>query len=242
VSKKQFFKVTGFIGTLAAGTALVASAATGTGAWFTDSEPGTITANSGHMSIDVPVADRSMNFANLMPGDYQHQTVNYTVHQSSGESDVWLVFSEKSPAVAAFTGPKDSAYHKGGGLGRYGHFLLRGTDDAIIFQSNNLAYHPTDESGPNCWVAADGHGGSDAQATSHNDAPPYCGVPYAIKVASNLANGTPGHFTVEFGFSGRQTEQGQSLAAPVPFQVVVTQAGHGPSDPSLLNGPDDPNF
>ena len=41
MSKKQFLKVTGFIGTLAAGTALVASAATGTGAYFTDSASGT---------------------------------------------------------------------------------------------------------------------------------------------------------------------------------------------------------
>jgi hypothetical protein len=229
VSKKQFLKVTGFIGTLAAGTALVASAATGTGAWFTDSETGSISANSGHLSIDIS-GDRNMNFADLMPGEYQHKSISYQVTQSSGKADVWLVFSEKSPAVAAFTGPKDSAYHKGGGLGRYGHFMVRGTDNAIIFQSNNLAYHPANESGPNCWVGIDGHGGSDAVASGVDAAPPYCGVPYAIKVASNLATTATGHFTVEFGFSGRQTEQGQSLAAPVPFSVVVTQAGHGPND------------
>jgi hypothetical protein len=230
VSRKQFLKVTGFVGTLGAGAALVASAATGTGAWFTDSEAGSISANSGHLNVTLTGGERNMNFADLMPGDYQHKTVSYQVNQSSGKSDVWLTFDKTLPAVGAFTGEKGGSWADGG-LGRYGHFLVKDGAGHVIFQSNNLA-HPANPTDPaQCYVdPTNGHGGSSAKPGSAAETIPYCGVPYAIKLASNLNDGNTSSFTVEFGFTGRQVAQGQSLAGTVPFNVVATQAGHGPTD------------
>ena len=43
-------KIGGFIGTVAAGAALVAAAAGGTGAYSTDSEPGSMSATMGQLS------------------------------------------------------------------------------------------------------------------------------------------------------------------------------------------------
>lgn len=234
MSKKQFLKVTGFIGTLAAGTALVASAATGTGAWFTDSEAGSISANSGHLNVTLTGGERNMNFADLMPGDYQHRTISYQVNQSSGKSDVWLTFDKTLPAVAAFTGAKGDPAWGDGGLGRYGHFLVKDGAGHVIFQSNNLAHPANNDDPAQCYVdPTNGHGGSSATPTAEKgdgSTVAYCGVPYAIKLASNLNDGNTSSFTIEFGFTGRQTAQGQSLAGTVPFNVVATQAGHGPND------------
>jgi hypothetical protein len=229
VSKKTFLKVTGFVGTLGAGAALVATAATGTGAWFTDSEAGSISANSGHLAINLTGGERNMNFADMMPGDYQTKSITYQVTQSSGKSDVWLTFDKNSAAVGAFTGAKQAPYPDGG-LGRYGHFRVLDSNGNQIFVSNNLA-HPTNPADPaQCYVDADGHGGSDATPQNATETIPYCGVPYAIKLASGLNSGASRNFTIEFGFTGRQVQQGQSLAATVPFDVVATQAGHGPND------------
>lgn len=232
MSKKQFLKVTGFLGTLAAGTALVATAATGTGAWFTDSEAGSLTANSGHLAINLTGGERNMNFADMMPGDYQTKSIAYQVTQSSGKSDVWLTFDASNPYVGAFTGAKGGPWGDGG-LGRYGHFRVLDNNGNQVFVSNNLA-HATNPSDPaQCYVDADGHGGSDATPADATATIPYCGVPYAIKLASDLNSGASRTFTIEFGYTGRQTQQGQAFPGAVPFNVVATQAGHGPNDPNF---------
>jgi hypothetical protein len=229
VSKKTFLKVTGFVGTLGAGAALVATAATGTGAWFTDSEAGSISANTGALNVTLTGGHANMNFADLMPGTPQSDNLSYKVTQSSGQSDVWLTFNPASAEFAAFTGPKDSTYYAGGGLGRYGHFLVKDDSGHILFQSNNLASHPANEAGPNCSVNSLGHGGSSAAAQGVNDAPAYCGVPSAIQLAAGLNSGDSRTFTIEFGVSGRMVDQNKPLPT-VPFKVVATQAGHGPND------------
>ena len=243
MSKKQFLKVTGFIGTLAAGTALVASAATGTGAWFTDSEPGSFSANTGSLDVSLISGHRDMNFQHLMPGAYQHDSVKYQVHQSSGKADVWLVFDPTNPDVAAFTGAKIDG--KGGGLGRYGHFAVEDGSGKVLFQSFNLSYAPEGVAGPNCYVnPATGNGGSDAKATSATDAPPYCGVPYAIKLSSGLDSGDTGQVTIEFGVTGRWANVDENKVVvngahmnetlpTVPFKIVATQADHRPDAPNF---------
>ncbi len=230
MSKKNIVKVAGFVGTLGAGAALVATAATGTGAWFTDAENGTMAASTGSLNVDLVAGQRDMSFANLMPGDYQTQSVTYKVSQSSGKSDVWLVFDKNNWAVAKFTGAPDSTVAPGGGLGRYGHFAVK-NGSSTLFQSNNLAYaRATSSPSESCNVDADGRGGSDARPTAETGPGSlinYCGVPYAIKLASDLNSGDEGTMTLEFGVTGRWKAQNVTLPT-VPFQIVATQAGKRP--------------
>jgi hypothetical protein len=226
VSKKTVFKVAGFIGTLGAGAALVASAAAGTGAWFTDSENGSLASSTGSLQVNLISGTRNMSFQNLMPGDYKTQSVTYQVHQSSGKSDVWLVLDPTNVNVLAFTGDKHNSLYEDGGLGRYGHFKVT-ANGSQVFVSNNLA-HAEDPSDPaQCHVNADGHGGSSAKPASETDTIDYCGVPYAIKLASGLNDGNTGNVALEFGVTGRWTAQNITLPT-VPFSIVATQAGHRP--------------
>jgi hypothetical protein len=178
-----------------------------------------------------------MNFADLMPGDYQQKSITYQVTQSSGKSDVWLTFDKNLAAVGAFTGAKGGIWGDGG-MGRYGHFRVLDNDGHQLFVSNNLAHPEDPESKAVCAVDKYGHGGSSDRPTAESGKPgdtiDYCGVPYAIKLASNLNSGSSRHFTIEFGYTGRQVEQGQNFdGGTVPFDVVATQAGHGPNDPSF---------
>lgn len=222
MSKKNIVKVAGFVGTLGAGAALVATAASGTGAWFTDSANGSLAASTGHLTLNT--TDANLTFDNLVPGDYKTRDIAYNV-DTTGPSDVWLVFDETSPAVGQFTGAKGGPYADGG-LGRYGHFEAW-NNGTRLFTSYNLAHVPASASGPACSVDANGHGGSTQQASSPTDTPPYCGVPYAIKIASNLTSGQGGTMHLVFGVTGKWTAQNAPVTN-VPFKVVATQSGHRP--------------
>jgi hypothetical protein len=223
VSKKQFFKVTGFISTLAAGTALVASAATGTGAWFTDSETGSIHADAG--SLNLSTSDMAVNFVDLMPGEDREKPITYTATASSGNTDIWLTFDTTSTAYAKFTGEKGNAKHADGGLGRYGHFKVT-SDGTPVFDSYNLQNESKDKSG--C-AGSDGHGFG-RMATGASDTPPYCGVPGAILLKSDVAPGAGGRVIITVGLTGRQTQQEQVQIEDLPFKIVATQHNHGPND------------
>ncbi len=223
MSKKQFLKVTGFLGTLAAGTALVATAATGTGAWFTDSESGTITAQAGHLNLST--SDTTFDFRDIMPGQDKTKTIGYDVDVSGGKVDVWLTFDPTSEAYARFTGFGGQNGYADGGIGRYGHFEVA-SGSSTFFNSYNLKNAPDGTSG--CADNAKGWGSS-AQATSETDTSMgYCGVPKQILVASNLGNGAHGTVDLVFGLTGKQTQQGQLQVDHLPFKLVATQAGHAP--------------
>ena len=95
---------------------------------------------------------------------------------------------------------------------------------APVFQSYNLANGPAAQS---CGVDGNGNGGSSQQASSPTDTPPYCGVPTAIKLASNLSPGDVRTINLVFGVTGRWTAQNVPVTN-VPFKVVATQVGIRP--------------
>lgn len=223
MSKKNVFKVAGFIGTLGAGAALVATAATGTGAWFTDSKPGSLTAQAGTLKLNA--ANTNLDFRGLMPGEDRYQDVSYNVSASNGKVDVWLKFDTTTQAYSKFTGGKGQNGYADGGLGRYGHFKVS-SGSSTFFDSYNLANSPDGKSG-----CADGDKGwgSSRQATSYDDTGMgYCGVPGYILIASNMASGDGSSVRLTFGLTGRQTQQSQVSVPYLPFQLVATQAGHRP--------------
>lgn len=217
-------KIGGFIATMATAAGMMAFAAGGTGAYFTDSERGTISASSGHLNLNT--TSTTLSFTDLVPGQDKTQDVRYNVDTSTN-SDVWLVFDQDTRAFAKFSGAKNDALWPEGGLGRYGHFAVS-NDGGVLFSSYNLAHDPAGNA--EC-ADANGHG-IGSMATSVTDTPPYCGVPSAIKIASNLSNGQGGTVTVTFGVTGRWTAQNAPVVN-VPFTLVATQAGHGPNDPNF---------
>ena len=116
-------RIVGFLGTLGGAAALVGAAATGTGAYFTDSHDGTLTASSGHMAINTSGIS-NVSFAGLNPGQYVDKTISY--HAQAGNTtntDIWLYFPDGVP-YQAFTGAKNDTQYPSGGLGQYGRFAV----------------------------------------------------------------------------------------------------------------------
>jgi len=227
ISKKTV-KVAGFVGALCASAALVATAASSTGAYFTDSHNGNLTGTSGH--LQVVTTGTSINFTGLNPGQDKSQQITYTpTANSTTNEDVWLVFDPTTTAYGAFTGANGVTYGTWttGGLGGYGHFKVK-SNQGLGFESYNLALDP---SGNNTCANANGDGGSTAKETldSHgNIVPaPYCGVPAAIKIGSNLAPGQASAATITFGLSGKTVAQ-DTVFVNVPFKIVATQPGIRP--------------
>jgi hypothetical protein len=229
MQKKKAAKLAGFAGALCASGALIAFGVAGTGAYFSDSHDGTISASTGGIHIDT--TDTSLNFANLLPGDYQTKTIDYTARPNGGTEDVWLVLPNTADNDA-FTGTPQAGPTP---LGRYGHFALASTGGAH-FTSFNLA-NPGDgiHSGDSCNVdPATGWGGSDRQAaTVDDDAVPFCAPAHAILLQSNMAAGDAGHVNLTFGFTPILKSGQDSAMGPIEqFQIVATQHGVRPDDPN----------
>jgi hypothetical protein len=223
---KKTVKVAGFVGALCASAALVATAATGTGAYFTSSSPGNLAGTSGH--LQVTTSNTTINFTGLNPGEDQSQRITYTpTSNSTTHEDVWLVFDTTSTAYGQFTGGKNVNYggYTGGGLGGYGHFKVA-SDQGFGFESYNLQVAASG----GCNINANGTGGSNAQATGPDNgsqSAPECGVPGAIQLASNLAPGQASAAVITFGLTGKATGQ-DAVWANVPFKIVATQVGIRP--------------
>jgi hypothetical protein len=234
--KSKAVRVAGFVGALGASAALVGFAATGTGAYFTDSHTGTIQTSTGSVKVNVSPGDGILTFANLLPGEDKTQTVNYTA-AGTGAEDIWLVFPTTGGAGGtnpseAFTGnPHDGSTAPGGpgGLGRYGHFGL--TSAGGNFDSYNLNNRPSDDSSsPVCGIDGNGHGGSSTQAATPGDhTVPYCAPANAILLQSGLTYGQSGSANLTFGFTRLATDQAQS-PLNVSYKIVATQAGIRPDN------------
>lgn len=224
------WRLGGFIAALGASGALIAAATGSTGAYFTNTHDGSLKASSGSLTLSVS-GTTSLDFSNLMPGATPTtESIGYTTHVSGGTEDVWLVFPAGT-AYELFTGAKDDGV--GGGLGRYGYFAVSDSNFGQAFRSHNLSFDPTPSDGPSCTVdTTTGRGGSDDVSTGPDEAPAHCGVPKAILLAWNLADGSTGNIGISFGISGRWTAQNASVAN-VPFQIVATQHGVSPNAPNF---------
>lgn len=215
--KSKTTRVTAFVGTLGASAALIGMAATTTGAYFTDTESGSITAKTGHLQIDKR-SDYALNFNDMVPGVYQDRDVHYRTDSSTNE-DIWLKFPD-GVAYAKFTGEKLGPNWPDGGMGRFGHFEVKNSAGNTLFSSWNLQNESAGVSG--C-ANANGHGSN--QPPADRDATPaYCGVPRYMLIESDVPSGTENKFTMTFGVTGRMVDQNAyQPPATVPFEVVATQ-------------------
>lgn len=221
MDKKKGLRLAGFGGALCASAALVSLSVSGTGAYFSDSHDGTINASTGQIKIDT--TDGNLNFTDLLPGEYQTKTVNYTARPRGGTEDVWLVFPNYGQAGDAFTS------HPAAGptpLGRYGHFAVSSTGGAS-FTSYNLTLSPSGQnSADSCSIDGNGEGGSN---DSSNDAL-YCAPAHAILLQSNMAAGDAGSVDLTFGFTPRISNASQNapLGQVEQYKIVATQHGISP--------------
>jgi hypothetical protein len=210
--------------------ALVAAAAGTTGAYFTDSQSGAINGSLG--SVKVNTTALALNYANLLPGVFPTQNVTYTAAGTDAE-DIWLVLPTDGSADK-FNGQKGTS-GEAPALGRYGHFAV--TSPAGSFTSYNLTTAAVLGGTDSCTVNANGHGGSDAQATSKSDYIDYCPVPSAILLSSNLPAGQSATAKITFGFT-KLLKGPNVLNAPLAevaqFKIVATQHGVLPND---INNP-----
>jgi hypothetical protein len=251
--QKTVAKLAGFV--IAAGTtaALIGFAANGTGAYFSDTQTGIINAGTGTIKVSVTSpAGGTLNFDNLIPGEYQNQSVTYqanTTDNVNGE-DIWLVFPTDGSAEAFEGYPGDGPGGVGGGgLGRYGHFAVTSVNNppsagAASFSSYNLSREGlvNPHLGPVCKVDDNGEGGQSTGATSTSSQVDFC-APNAILLAIGLTNGQYGTATMTFGFTpllsntdgNGKNFQGAASALLVKYQIVATQHGIKPGDP--LNTP-----
>jgi hypothetical protein len=199
MTKNKTARIAAFVGGLGVSAALIGAAATTTGAYFTDSETGSIAGTTGHLSVDKNT-DYGLNFNNLVPGEYKTLPVGYHTAGDTNE-DIWLKFPAGTP-YGQFTGTKGpgtsdpgvDGFHDGG-MGRFGHFAVANSG-GTVFSSCNLQNQPDGTSG-----CADGDGhGSNRPANSETDTDMgYCGVPHFIKLESDVPSGSDKQFTVTFG-------------------------------------------
>ncbi len=238
MSLGKAWRLGGFVAALTASAGLVAAATSATGAYFTDAHPGSISASSGHLKLDITGVSGgasasgpeslALDFSNLYPADYRTEKINYTVDSSVGNEDIWLVFptdtTVQQNVYAMFTGP-GSSYH-GGGLGRYGHFAVSDSHGGLAFSSYNLSSGYSSD----CTPSSIGHATAPMGSAADNTGAPPCAVPQKIRLAHDLASGTTGQVSITFGLTQRQTEQDQVefFGHGVDFQIVATQPGVAP--------------
>lgn len=228
--KAKTVRIVGFFGALCASAALVGFSVAGTGAYFSDTHSNAITGSTGQIKVTVSPDSTSLNFANLLPGEYQTQRINYTAHPVGGTEDIWLVFPDAETSNDAFIQTPQSGAKP---LGRYGHFGVTSTGGAS-FVSNNLTLSPHGyNDSESCGIDANGEGGSAATANSTSDLIPYCAPAHAILLQSGMSDGDAGAADISFGFTKLLTApQSTNLGTIENYQIVATQHGIRPDDPA----------
>lgn len=233
--KTKAARIAGFTVALGATASLVGFAATSTGAYFTDSHSGNLTASTGDVKVNT--SSLLLDFANLLPANYKTDNIDYTA-TGTGPEDIWLVIPNDGHDNALGVPANPDS------LGRFGHFEVN--SNAGSFVSNNLtgpgSSGPSD-TGPSCPVDGTGHGGESQVATrSAQDggslsALPFCAPPQEILLDSNLTNGQSGTASITFGYT-QVYRSGQDAAdAPIAnFKIVATQHGIRPDDPNNPSG------
>jgi hypothetical protein len=223
MSKRKFARLAAVMTTLVAAVALISTVVASSGAYFTDSHGGAITGNLG--TLKVAISGENINFANLMPGETQTQTV-YVTNTGTGSEDIYLAFSNANWAWSAVND-----------LGQYGTFVINGQ----TYDNLNNRY-----AAPNPGVPGTGSGTAGPCGTPQI---PINYLPHVIKLGT-LTSGQNWQFDISFTFNAclsSSAAQGASLwgaaatdfsqsisPAPLNYVVAAFQPGVNPND--QMNG------
>jgi hypothetical protein len=208
-------KLVGFVVSIAGAAALVGAAATGTGAYFSDSDPGTISGTMGTIQVNgyggSGATGLDFNWSNILPGEWQTATVKYTNTGNNAE-DVWLAF------------PNDHALHALNTLGKYGEMWIGGN------HYTNLNDNVASCSGPACTPVP-------AQVKVQNNLlPGHTGqVTVKFRYATALDNSKQGlpfncYNSSTVGSGTDTPDCPGTYGNGLPYQVVATQVGISPND------------
>ena len=229
MARSRKFFTAGAVGVAA--IALAASTSV-TGAYFSDSHDGTISASTGAVTIEV--SNLALSFDKLMPGTFQTKDVTYKA-TGTGPQDIWLVLPTDPTSATAFLNGQKGTPGATPALGRYGHFAVDG--NAGDFTSFNLTMAAT-PSAADCPVSSAGHGGSIEQGIdATNGYPPYCPVPKAILLHRDLAVGATDSAKITFGYTKllkAKAAQNSASRVVAPFKIVATQPGILPTDTNVV--------
>jgi hypothetical protein len=237
-----------FVGALAGSVGLVTAAAGATGAYFNDSQSGTVTGTIGSIKVTTAGGGGSngldFDFTNMLPGDFQTSTVHYA-NTGKNTEDVYLVFNQAA------------ALHSVNDLGTFGEAKI-GSNGTTVFSSANLndgeqaTLQPIDPTSNHCSSSP-----SAQVPLSQNGCWP---IPNIVKLATNVAPGNGGTMTFSFALGSKwkatatelsqffcypliqnpadpsdQTDQVCNTSNPsygLPYQIVATQPGVAPNDPN----------
>lgn len=225
MNKSKALRIGGF--TLAVGVtaSLVGFAAHGTGAYFTDSSPGTIAGTVGSIHVVTQGGtgpdSNVFSFDRLLPGTPQTVTIHYTNTGDSPE-DVYLTF------------PNATALSALNSLGTYGAVQVNNAGGQDVFDSQNL------------------NDGCVQGSTSTAHPIPCKGLPTQLLVDSNLAPNGTDTATFSFGYASKLSGSGGGFfnsypvvnkdgssgqntvntsdgsGSGLPFAIVATQVGQQP--------------
>jgi hypothetical protein len=202
-------RITGFAVAVGATAALIAFGVSSTGAYFTDSQSGTITGKMGNIRIDANVVNQgNLNavFTNMLPGTGQTATVTYKNASTANPEDVWVVFNPTDLG----TGDGQTGVNS---LGSYGEIHV-GSNGVEVFASANLNDHYP------CGTVSAGY-------------PTICPLPGAIQLNSSLGVGGTGQMTFSFTPSAKFKNSAQnSQVLKLRYKIVATQVGVSPLDPN----------
>jgi hypothetical protein len=224
---RTFARTTALATTVVATAALLSGVVATTGAYFTDSKPGAVAANFG--DVAVAVAGENINFANVMPGEVQTQTVTVQ-NTGTGNEDIWLAFDNTNKAWSAVND-----------LGQYGKFVI-GTawgDKTYDNLSNQEGFSTTGV--PGAPIA----GSFMKWSCSTVNRVPSNYLPSKILLAT-LTPGQVWAFNISFNIIACKSDGGGSslwssvaddfvplLTGPLPlgFSIAAFQPGVSPNDP-----------
>jgi hypothetical protein len=204
MKKSTILRAGGFIGSAGLTVALVGAGAAGTGAYFSDTEVGSVSGTYG--SIEIDATDTTIAFENMLPGEAQKKLVTF---KNSGKNtqDVWIVFD----ATALGDGTKTTDHGKINDLGKYGEVHIKSSGTAV-FDSANL-----NDDATSCPVGAGPE--------------PVCApLPRAVKLRSNLVPGASGNFEFSYTVAAmtKARAEGANTFVPLPYKIVATQTGIDP--------------
>ncbi len=156
-------------------------AATNTGAYFTDSEAGSLSGKTGHLDIAAN-NDFNLNFNNLVPGEYQDRVIKYHTDSNTPE-DIWLKIPD-GVAYAQFSGAKNGQSRRQRRPGSLR--ALRGQEQRR--QPALQLVQPREPERLHQWLRRRQRSRLRPQATAQDDFPPNCGVPHYMLIDSERAH------------------------------------------------------
>lgn len=210
--KGKILSLAGFLGAIGTATALIGTAASGTGAYFSDSQSGVVTGTLGTIQVTggggTGANNLNFNWTNMLPGEFSSSQVGYKNTGTSAE-DVWIVF------------PDQYALHALNTLGTYGEFKVGNQDYTNL---NDLCTGCTPV--PNAIKVAGNLAAGASGAVSVSFA-------YAGKL-NNDSQGEPFNCYRENNASDLTSKDTPPCNAPdstngLPYEVVATQVGQAPT-------------